>query len=514
MMTSPASGSTFKTTPICGNPLTVLDDHPPGLTRGRPSLLPLALLTALGLGVRLIGLGRQSLWFDETVSVFVARLGWREALEFLLADGVHPPLYYAVQKISLLLGSSEFAARLPAAVFGALTVALLYWWSARWVGPASAALAAALLALSPLHVWYSREARMYSLLVLLALAAIWLYTRMLHDPPTVASGAAFAAVHALAYLTHYFAALLFLIQLAHLALQLRRHASVLRRWAALQALAFLPLAAWAGWVGQRNGGYFGIGWIPAPTWQDPWLTLINFTAGYTPPIHLGHVLAAGGILGLALGGLASKRTDRSLRTLFALWTFFPIGFGLVASLSRPLYVDRFYLASLPPLLVLAALGWARLPGWTRPASAVLAVLLATWGLNRMDFAPAQQKEQWREAGVTLAAASREEIVIPRVLQIVVPLSIYYHGNAPVRALEVNREVGSLEDLTLGSDGVWLVFWNAAADAHAVAPSVPWDPEAEHNPEVIAWLGGTLRPILDRVDHVGVTIVHFGAVRKP
>lgn len=493
---------------------TNIDDHRLGPTRGRPSLLPLALLTTLALGVRLIGLGRQSLWFDETVSVFVARLGWREALEFLLADGVHPPLYYAIQKISLLLGASEFAARLPAAVFGALAVAFLYRWSSRWAGPASAALAATLLALSPLHVWYSREARMYSLLVVLALAAMWLYTRMLREPPTVASGAALVAVHALAYLTHYFAALLFLIQLTHLVLHLRRHAPSLRRWAALQALAFLPLAAWAAWVAQRNGGYFGIGWIPVPTWQDPWLTLINFTAGYTPPIHLGHVLAAGGILGLALAGLASKWPDPSLRTLLALWAFFPIGFGLAASLSRPLYVDRFYLASLPPLLVLAAVGWARTHGRTRPTSAVLLVLLTAWGLNRMDFAADQQKEQWREAGVTLAAATPEEIVIPRVLQIVVPLSIYYGGDVPVRALEVNREVGSLEDLTLGSSGVWLVFWNAAADAHEVAPRVPWDPQAERNPEVIAWLGGTIRPILGRVDHVGVTIIHFGAHRNP
>ncbi|MEX0787319.1 MAG: glycosyltransferase family 39 protein [Anaerolineales bacterium] len=492
----------------------MLNDQTLGSARDRPSLLPLVLLTTVALAVRLIGLGRQSLWFDESVSVFVARLGWREGTEFLLADGVHPPLYYAVQKVSLLLGSSEWAARLPAAVFGALTVALLYRWSARWVGPASAALAATLLALSPLHVWYSREARMYSLLVVLALAAMWLYTRMLREPPSPASGAAFVAVHALAYLTHYFAALLFLIQLAHLALHLRRHARELRRWAAFQALAFLPLAAWAAWVAQRNGGYFGIGWIPVPTWQDPWLTLINFTVGYTPPLHVGHVVTAVGILGLALRGLFSRWPDPSLRTLFALWALFPVAFGLVVSLSRPLYVDRFFLASLPPLLVLAAVGWARLPGWTRPASTIFAVLLTGWGLYRMDFASGQQKEQWREAGLTLAAATSEEIVIPRVLQIVVPLSIYYHGDAPVRALEVNREVGSLEDLTLGSNGVWLVFWNAAADAHTVAPRVPWDPSAEHNPEVIAWLGGTVRPVMAQVDLVGVTIVHFGPHLNP
>jgi len=134
----------------------------------------LAALTGLAFAIRLVGLGRQGLWFDETVSVFVARMDWREGLNFLLAYGVHPPLYYAVQKALLALGSSAAALRLPAAVFGTLAVPLLYWTASRWA-PQARVMAALLLALSPVAVWYSREARMYSLLMFLTLPGMALY---------------------------------------------------------------------------------------------------------------------------------------------------------------------------------------------------------------------------------------------------------------------------------------------------------------------------------------------------
>ncbi len=497
--------------------------HDPGLRgRSQPANLPssrrervlLAALTALAFAVRYAGIGRQSLWFDETVSVFVARMGWREGIAFLLADGVHPPLYYVLQKAFLVFGSSEAAVRLPAAAFGALAVPLLYWTAARWA-PQARVPAALLLALSPLAVWYSREARMYSLLMLLALAGMALYSNLLLNPrPSGRLSSAFVAAHGLAYLSHFFGGMLFVVQLVHLAFTLRRHAAVLRRWMLLQAIAFLPLMAWTALLAARTGRYFGIGWIPTPVWRDPLLTMVNFSAGYSPPLTGLHWSAAALLLALALLGLRGAWPAPSLALLTGLWAFLPIGLGLVFSLARPLYIDRFFLGSLPPFLLLAAQGLTVIPRRPRLAAAGLAFALTGWGLYRLDFGPGPLKEQWREAGAYLSAASADEIVVPRVLQIVVPLSLYYRGEAPVQALEVNREVASLSLVAGGHRNVWLVYWNASADAHSMAPRQVFDPATETDPEAASWIAGKAAVLLERRDFAGVTLFHLKGTSSP
>lgn len=474
----------------------------------------LAALTALAFAVRCVDLGRQSLWFDEAVSAFVARMDWPEGLNFLLADGVHPPLYYIVQKAFLAWGSSETALRLPAAVFGALAVPLLYWTAARWA-PKARVSAALLLALSPLAVWYSREARMYSLLMALTVAGMALYVNLLLNPrPSGRLSLAFTAVHALAYLTHFFGGMLFLIQLVHLAVTLRRHSAILRRWTILQAMAFVPLAAWTALLAARGGRYFGIGWIPSPIWRDPLLTLVNFSAGYSPPLTSLHWASAALLLALALLGVRAAWRASSLALLAGLWAFLPIGLGLAFSLARPLYIDRFFLGSLPAFLLLAAQGLTVIPRRLHLAAAGAALALMGWGLYRLDFGPGPVKEQWREAGAYLSAARADEIVVPRVLQIVVPLSLYYRGEAPLQALEVNREVASLSRLVGRRRSVWLVYWNASADAHSLAPPGDFDPSMETDPEAAAWIAGEGAVLLERRDFVGVTLFHLEAPAPP
>jgi hypothetical protein len=91
----------------------------------------------------------------------------------------------------------------------------------------------------------------------------------------------------------------------------------------------------------------------------------------------------------------------------------------------------------------------------------------------------------------------------------VPLTYYYHGPLPLEALEVNRRVVSLADLAEGHTGVWLVYWNAAAEIHRVTSDPPFRPEDEEDEQAAAWLAGDGPPLLGRTDYVGVTLLHFG-----
>jgi len=481
-------------------------DTPQSAERG---WLLVGLLTLVALAVRLVDLGSQGLWYDEAYSVFIARLPVAEAWRALVADGVHPPLYYFLLRGVVLLGDSEFALRLPSAIAGALTVPLVFAIGRLLVGPRAGLAAAGLLAIAPFHVWQSREARMYALLGLAWVACLLTYLLLLRRrSPAVAI--AFVLAHAAAYLVHYFALFLPLLELLDLIVHFRKRASILRLWTGLQAISALPILAWALVLAQRDAQIFGIGWVPRPQAADLVWTLVNFTIGLVGDMRTWAWIAFAGCLALAVLGASVRWTDPEGRPLVVAWAFMPIVVAYLLSLRRPVYMDRFLLGSLPGLLLLVAKGWSGLSSRLRIlagaglAAAVLAAMVI------LVFVPGSQREQWREAAQHLQTAGSGEAIVVRSLQIVVPLSFYYRGDLPLEALEVNRRVESLEDLAAGHTGVWLVYWNAAADAHRVDASPPFDPSDEGDPIAARWTTGAGPRLIERSDFVGVTLFHFEA----
>jgi uncharacterized membrane protein len=466
-------------------------------------------LTAIALAIRCANLAAQGFWFDEAYTHWISRLPAADAWRVVVADGVHPPLYYAIARAALLLGESEAALRFPSAVFGALTVPVVFWVGARWAGRATGWIAALLVAFSPIHVWYSTDARMYVLLAFLGAVVMLTYLTWL-ERPGGATSAALVGFSALAYLTHYFALFLPLIQFVHLALDLRQHPRAFRVWVGLQAAAVVPLLGWVYALSQREAQYFGIGWIPVPHLSDLFGTLVNFTSGLGGSPEWWQIVMAAACLLLAGLGLAAPWPMRRARLLAFLWAAGPVLVALGLSIRRPVYMDRFLLISLPALLLLIARGVTIVPRWAVAPGAAGLVALTVLAMVRFAFWPGQVREQWRDAARRLEQTEPDEAIVARVYQILVPLSYYYHGTVPIEAMEVNRQVTPLSELARGHEGVWLVYWNASADIHQVASAPAFRAQDEVDPEASAWLGGQGPPLRERVDFVGVTLLHFGA----
>ena len=146
-------------------------------------LAPLAIVLT-GFALRLHQLGAQSLWYDETVSVYLAGSPLKELLRHTAGD-IHPPGYYLLLRAWLILTGYptghadpkgwglEFASAFFSLFFGVLLIALVYALG-RWAaGARVATLAAGFVALSPYNVWYSQEVRMYTLAAVLGTLCLY-----------------------------------------------------------------------------------------------------------------------------------------------------------------------------------------------------------------------------------------------------------------------------------------------------------------------------------------------------
>ncbi len=144
----------------------------------------LVLVIAVGAALRLLRVTWQPLWWDEGYTVYFATEPIAAMLR-LTAQDIHPPLYYALLHAWLLLwgSASPLVLRAFSILVGVLTI-LAFWWMARLFFPARRGLAlwaALLLAISPMHIFYSQEVRMYGLELLLGILSTGFFWQLIGD---------------------------------------------------------------------------------------------------------------------------------------------------------------------------------------------------------------------------------------------------------------------------------------------------------------------------------------------
>jgi|GEM_PF-1368293 len=128
----------------------------------------------LGMFLRFYGLGTESLWLDEATSTLMAKQSLSTIL-FGQKDFAHPPLFYSILHFVVIFDDSEFFVRLPSAIFGTLSILLVYLLGLKFFGSREALISSFLMAISAMHITYSQEARSYSLMVLLVILTIYFF---------------------------------------------------------------------------------------------------------------------------------------------------------------------------------------------------------------------------------------------------------------------------------------------------------------------------------------------------
>lgn len=385
---------------------------------------PLVLFAVvfLAYALRVTGLGRESLWYDEAFTLRFARRPFGAMLALLVRDAWDPPVYpTAIWTWVRIVGSGDWQVRLCSAIFGTLAVLLVHGLARRLFDLRTAHLAAFLAAISQLLIAYSQEARCYSVLLCLLLATASLYVDAVRQGAAGRRWWAFVVLAALATLTHYYA-VFFLLGLALFTLFSGARTAIpprcLLAGAALYALVLAPWFASgvvASAASQRVAHFEHVApWFSVDAWTFL-RTMDDFHGGrmegllaqapsWTYP--LGALLfAAPALLGLrALVSRSATKDEKAGTALLALLWLVPISCLLVLGFARIQFATRYVLFCAAPYLVLVARGLASLRPIARAGFLAGIVVWSALSLRALYDIP--HKEDWRGALFELSVEVR------------------------------------------------------------------------------------------------------------
>lgn len=437
----------------------------------RPVTVLLSIM-AVGLAVRVAGVTRESVWWDEYSSLVHLEppAAWRDSPHFnrwnqqlfretapslwaflkqnRTMDPATMPLYYTLEYFwHKHISDRPAGLRLLSILIGMAILPAIYIFGRDLFGPSAGLVAALCVALSPIHRQFSQEIRMYGLMTLLALLSCYTFMHLLRH-----GGRRWWLLYAIATLllfwTHPFATLVPAVQgLFWLCFHAEQRGRFVA-WAALTGALFVPSAAYIatirfwpvdstkdwmklptlrefagdlfaddciGLTYQLRAGTAAWEWLLTPeaaaTVVAVKMTISRWTAGLFIACAIG--LCAYSLARARRSRGVPEGKSRPLRWPFflALWWLLPplILYG-ISVVWRPCIMPRYTVHSSLGLYLMIG-GAVTSLRWPLVRRAVIALLVALYGYQQMLVLGNPQHEDWLSAGRLIRTESSHEDLI-------------------------------------------------------------------------------------------------------
>jgi len=349
-----------------------VSEAPPAATGPLRTWAAVVVVVVVAIGVVLRFVTHSALWLDEALTVDRSRLPVSQIADSVKQDGAPPLYYYLLHFWMRVFGQSNLATRSLEGVIGVATLPVAWLAGNRFGGRSVAWTTLVLLASAPFAVFYSTEARMYGLVILLTGCGFLALDRALKSPRP-GNLIAVAVVTAALLYTQYWS--LYLVGVVGLWL-------IFSAWRAGSKRPLTALAAVAA------GCVLWVPWLPIFIYQSrytgtPWAAPPNFTAvinavtGFTA--NQGSLSPAGtdqgrllALVYFAMSALALFGIGRSRRIIELDLRTRPVARGVTVAvvgtlfaaiaggiIAKSAFSPRYAAVVFLPLLLLVALGTTR-----------------------------------------------------------------------------------------------------------------------------------------------------------
>lgn len=444
--------------------------HPSSGGESLPSRAPwIVLFLVVGTVLRLPHIG-ESLWYDEVLYATRQTVSSLSDLWRFSTNLPSAPLYRILMFLwNTVFGENELAVRIPSLVFGIASILLTYVIADRYGSRRTAILAALLLCLSPVHIWYSQEATPYAMALCFLLSAVYVGIRLRSDNSGRGRYVVYFGCFLVAVFTHYYTAI-FLLPLSVVAIKSER--AVRKRIMTAHGVIGLCLAS-ALSVKYLSGHWVtGMAFLRSFTGFEWWMLFFNwflhgnslwtvnpYVAGepggrlwLNQPLLL---VFQGIFLVILIKGLAADRgkNNRAAALELSLYLFVPPLVLLLMTRAgyRHLYIERYLLPGLPFFLIVLSRGMTgsqkRMLSLA-PAAALLCMSLTAYGLflyKSDTWTVYKQNPDWR--GVARYLLTRKPAVeTPAVFAVTPADALNYYLRKAGRERQPTVRIFSLENL--------------------------------------------------------------------
>lgn len=361
---------------------------------GKPAY-QLIFILILALFLRLVNLN-QSFWLDEGAQMVMSSQSLAFQWFGRSAD-FHPPLFYLLIHFWMKFGSVEWFLRFPSIIFGLGTVYLGYLFGKKLFGEKIGFLTGLFLAIAPFHIYYSQEARMYSLLAFLVTASMYFLWNK--------NWFGYLVTMVAMFYTHYASFAVIFTQFLWLMVWQRES---LKSWLVSFLAAILFFLPWLPhFLKQLNAGGNLIEILPA------WKNLATLSPLKSIPLlffkfSLGRVNFENKVLYFLIIliiflfiGFLFWLVSRKINTekIFVLnWFLTPILAIWLISFITPMFQPFRLLFTIIPFYMLLAVGIREIKDrFDQKLAVVLVFLISLGGLGMYYFNPKFQREDWRRA---------------------------------------------------------------------------------------------------------------------
>jgi len=458
-------------------------------------------ITILAFALRIYRLDHQSIWYDEGLSVYFAGQRMGDMLAGL-STADHPPLYFIALHLWMrIAGRSEFSVRYLSLAWGVMAVPLMFKLGERLTSRGAGIWVAFLLSISPFHIWFSQETRMYTMAVTLSLASVYVFLELLstwtRQPLWLC-----AALNLLGLYTHFY--FVFIILFENVVFWIWWLQGRAKRpfcyWIAAQlslAIGFLP---WAGFAVEEfmTGATYWEGALGLLTAAKD--TLTAFSVGHTMRGRAADLATWGFVVLAAVGVLVSlweRKSEPNTQyqisniqrptALILLYLLVPMAALFAISYHRPKFAPRYLLTALPAFYLLIAIGWAGLTSSSYAVvrdsrllgTAALVGMLCSLGfvsvasagsLANYYFDDKYTRSDFRSVAEYISSHAEDKDAIVLVGGHMLPaFTFYYRGDLPVYPLPDRlvvstkdpldyRAAEQLNSIARGRERLWLVLW--------------------------------------------------------
>lgn len=337
------------------------------------AIILLIAILFLGSILRFYNLGYASIWYDEAVSWDQSRHSLYKMLVMTLNDNTPPLHNFILFFVIHTFGDTEFLLRLPSALFGAANIIAIYWVGNLFANRNVALISSFLLAISGFHIWYSQEARSYTLLCLISTIVVGSIVKILQGKSSnlwifLSSFFSVLLLYSHVYGSFLYASLLFAMFIIFI-LNTHQTNSNIKKWLYFQTITiilFIPASIFLikNYVYGISKGF----WIP----KLSYISISNELLGISLQSH-GLGLPAGLLLYVFLLiyflNFFKKLKIKNFNILNALkentfqkdfllltWFFGPLTIAIIISmLGSSILHHRYLICILPALIIIASI---------------------------------------------------------------------------------------------------------------------------------------------------------------